>query len=419
MLRALIVILIFSLASLDGLAQKKRTIKTAKTEQEAAQKKIKETKKKINANTAKTEKELNKLKLLRGEISQKEQQISVTRGKLDSLNNLISHAQGQLDSLNNRRDLLRKTYTNELRKLQGTQQELGVITYIFAAKSFSDAYSRIRYVQAFSDWRKRKTNEIKETSAKIELQKTDLTGLQAEQSTSLSALNSDQAILKAKQDESNRMVTKLKRDGKNLKIALDKEQKRLKKIDNEITRMIEAERREHEKQKNKNKDKKEKKESKGSSKKSKGKTLKPKAEIDNSDPDAAMTAKFARSKGSMTFPVASPYRIVARFGSSNGQLNNTGIEMVLDGSDAVRCAFEGTVSRIFQSSDGTYSIMVRHGAYITVYYNIATPSVRAKANVKAGQTLGKAAIDGRFGKPLLHFEVRHGSTALNPLEWVK
>lgn len=418
MLRILIAILILTFASLDSPAQKKRTMKSAKTEQEAAQKKIKETKKKISANTAQTEKELSKLNLIRGEITQKEQQISVTRSKLDSLNNLITHAQSQLDSLDNRRAILRKTYIEELRKLQGTQQDLGIIAYIFAAKSFSEAYSRIRYVQEFANWRKRRTNEIKEISTKIELEKNDLAGLQSKQSTSLSALNSDQAILKAKQDESNRMVTKLKRDGKNLKIALDKEQKRLKKIDNEITRMIEEERREREKQKDKDKRSKDK-DKKDSQKKSEGKTTKPKSEIDNSDPDAAMTAKFARNKGSMIFPVASPYRIVARFGSSNGQLNNTGIEMVLDGSDGVRCAFEGIVSRIFQSSDGTYSIMVRHGAYITVYYNIATPSVRAKANVKAGQTLGRAAIDGRYGKPLLHFEVRHGSTALNPLEWVK
>lgn len=418
MLRLLIAILIFSIASLHSPAQKKRTIKSVQTEQQAAQKKIKETKKKISANTAQTEKELSKLSLIRGEISQKEQQISVTRNKLDSLNALISHAQGQIDSLDNRRTHLRNAYTKELRKLQGTQHHLSPLSYIFAAGSFQEAYSRIRYVQEFSNWRKRKTQEISELSAKIELQRNDLAGLQSEQSTSLSALNSDQAILKAKQDESNRMVTKLRRDGKNLKIALDKEQKRLKKIDNEITRMIEAERREREKQKHQ-KEKKSPKEQKDSSKKSGGKTPKPKSEIDNSDPDEAMTAKFANNKGTMIFPVTSPYRMVAKFGSSNGQINNTGIEMVLDGSDGVRCVFEGTVSRIFQSSDGNYSIMVRHGAYITVYYHIAIPSVKAKAKVKAGQTLGRAAIDGRYDKPLLHFEVRHGSTALNPLEWVK
>lgn len=418
MIRVLIAILFFSVASIYCPAQKKRTIKSAQTEQQAAQKKIKETQKKISANTAQTEKELNKLQLIQGEISQKETQITATRSKLDSLNTLISHAQGQIDSLDNRRQTLRNAYINELRKLQGTQQQLGIITYIFAAKTFSEAYSRIHYIQEFAGWRRRKTQEISEISAKIELEKTDLAGLQSEQSTSLSALNSDQAILRAKKDESNRLVTKLKRDGKNLKIALDKEQKRLKKIDDEITRMIEAERREREKQQNKDKQKKSK-DKKEPTPKSEGKTTKPKSEIDYSDPDAAMTAKFAANKGKMTFPVTTPYRIVARFGSSNGQLNNTGVEMVLDGSDGVRCAFEGTVSRIFQSSDGSYSIMVRHGAYITVYYNIATPSVKAKSEVKAGQTLGRAAIDGRYGKPLLHFEVRHGSTALNPLEWVK
>ena len=417
MLRLLIVILISSLASIHCPAQKNRSMKSAKTEQQAAQQKIKETKKKISANTAKTEQELSKLKLIQGEISNKEAQISVTRTKLDSLNTQISLAQEQLDSLDNRRLTLRNAYIKELRKFQGTQQYLGPLAYIFAANTFSEAYSRMQYIREFSGWRKRKTLELNEISGRIEQEKANLSELQTEQSTSLSALNSDQAILKAKKDESDRIVTKLKRDSKSLKIALEKEQKRLKKIDDEITRMIEAERREQEKQ-NKDKSKKSEKQ-KDTPSKSKGKTTSPKSEIDNSDPDAAMTDKFAKSKGAMTFPVASPYRIVSRFGSSNAGINNTGIEMVLDGSDGVRCVFEGTVSRIFQSTDGTYSIMVRHGAYITVYYNLASPSVKSKAKVTAGQTIGKAAEDGRYSKPLLHFEVRKGSTALNPLEWVK
>ncbi len=132
-----------------------------------------------------------------------------------------------------------------------------------------------------------------------------------------------------------------------------------------------------------------------------------------------MTSKFAAGKGSMLFPVASPYRIVAKYGSSNGQPYNTGIEIVLDGSANVRSIFEGTVSRIFQNHDGNYSIMVRHGAYITVYYNIGSLSVKAKEKVTAGQTLGRAATDARYGKPMLHFEVRKGSETLNPLSWVR
>lgn len=426
--RFLIILVIALLGASGGNAAKKkqRTIRSAQTEQQATQKKIKETTKKLNDNSAQTEKELNKLNLLRGEITQKERQILETRSQIDTLSNSITKAQDQLDDLNNRLEQLRNAYKTALRRLQGTQYATNELAYIFGSESFTKAYSRIRYTQEFANWRRRKSIEIKETLAKIEQKKTQLATLHSERATSLSALSSDQAILKAKQDETDKTVAKLQRDGVNLQRALDKEKKRLKSIDNEISKMIEAERREREQQKKKQQDKKKggttkQKNSKTTPAKSKGGTTatKPKTKIDNSDPDAAMTSKFAAGKGSMLFPVASPYRIVAKYGSSNGQPYNTGIEIVLDGSANVRSIFEGTVSRIFQNHDGNYSIMVRHGAYITVYYNIGSLSVKAKEKVTAGQTLGRAATDARYGKPMLHFEVRKGSETLNPLSWVR
>lgn len=426
--RFLIILVIALLGASGGNAAKKkqRTIRSAQTEQQATQKKIKETTKKLNDNSAQTEKELNKLNLLRGEITQKERQILETRSQIDTLSNSITKAQDQLDDLNNRLEQLKNAYKTALRRLQGTQYATNELAYIFGSESFTKAYSRIRYTQEFANWRRRKSKEIKETLAKIEQKKAQLATLHSERATSLSALSSDQAILKAKQDETDKTVAKLQRDGVNLQRALDKEKKRLKSIDNEISKMIEAERREREQQKKKQQDQKKggttkQKDSKTTPAKSKGGTTatKPKTKIDNSDPDAAMTSKFAAGKGSMLFPVASPYRIVAKYGSSNGQPYNTGIEIVLDGSANVRSIFEGTVSRIFQNHDGNYSIMVRHGAYITVYYNIGSLSVKAKEKVTAGQTLGRAATDARYGKPMLHFEVRKGSETLNPLSWVR
>ena len=426
--RFLIILVIALLGASGGNAAKKkqRTIRSAQTEQQATQKKIKETTKKLNDNSAQTEKELNKLNLLRGEITQKERQILETRSQIDTLSNSITKAQDQLDDLNNRLEQLKNAYKTALRRLQGTQYATNELAYIFGSESFTKAYSRIRYTQEFANWRRRKSKEIKETLAKIEQKKAQLATLHSERATSLSALSSDQAILKAKQDETDKTVAKLQRDGVNLQRALDKEKKRLKSIDNEISKMIEVERREREQQKKKQQDQKKggttkQKDSKPAPAKSKGGTTatKPKTKIDNSDPDAAMTSKFAAGKGSMLFPVASPYRIVAKYGSSNGQPYNTGIEIVLDGSANVRSIFEGTVSRIFQNHDGNYSIMVRHGAYITVYYNIGSLSVKAKEKVTAGQTLGRAATDARYGKPMLHFEVRKGSETLNPLSWVR
>lgn len=415
----------------EAAKKKKRTVKSARTEQQAAQRRIDETKRKINNNAASTQQKLKELNAIRGEMSLKEHEINLTRQSIDSLNRAIATTHDSITVLNAKLDTMRDIYVKALRRLQGTQYATDELGYIFSSESFAKAYARIRYIQEFSKWRKRKAAEIRAAMAEIELQKSRLAELQGVRTSTLNSLSTDQALLKSRQDEADRMVADLRRDGRNLQIALDKEKKRLQAINNDINRMIEEERRARDAERRKqDKTPPAKGGGKnggknggggGSASKPAPSQPKPKSRIDNSDPDAAMTQKFASAKGRMLFPVAGKYRIVSKYGSSDGSVNNTGIEIVLDGSTTCRSVFEGTVSRVFENnkSNGNYSVMVRHGAYITVFYNVSSPSVKAGQKVTAGQTIGQVGVDARYGKPMLHFEVRKGSQTFNPLSWVR
>lgn len=432
-------------------APAKRTINTAQKEKQDAQARITEATRKLNDNARQTEKKLTELNMIRGEIDRTEAQIQRTRQQVDSINAHITHTQDSLTSLDTRLNNLKTSYISALRKLQGSQIMTNELAYIFSSGSFQKAKARIRYVQEFGRWRRRKAEEIKQTQQTILAKKEQLTKLQSERAASLDLLSADQASLVSRREEADRTVTQLKTDEAGLKRAIENEKKRLTNIDREITRMIEAERKERERREAERKRKAEEaearrkkaaadkaaKESKPSQKSGKdtpksstpakdtkpaakpAAPTKPKQALDTSDPDAEMTAKFAEAQGKMQFPVAGAYRIAHKYGAQPGQPNNTGIEIVLDSGDTARSVFEGTVSRIFQNSDGNYAIMVRHGAYITVFYNIASPSVKTGQTVTAGQTIGRVATDDRYSRPMLHFEVRKGSSTMNPLQWVK
>lgn len=66
-------------------------------------------------------------------------------------------------------------------------------------------------------------------------------------------------------------------------------------------------------------------------------------------------------------------------------------------------------------------VIVRHGEYYAVYSNLATVNVKAGDEVKAGDSIGKIYTDAEVDptQAVLHFELRHGSEKLNPLQWVK
>lgn len=117
-----------------------------------------------------------------------------------------------------------------------------------------------------------------------------------------------------------------------------------------------------------------------------------------------MTGSFANAKGRLPMPLAG--KIVSHFGNynvegmSNVRLSNSGINIKGAAGGAVKSVFKGEVSSIF-GYGGTMVVMVRHGAYITVYANLRNVSVRQGQKVGTGQTLGTVGSDG-----VLQFQLR-------------
>ena len=58
-------------------------------------------------------------------------------------------------------------------------------------------------------------------------------------------------------------------------------------------------------------------------------------------------------------------------------------------------------------------VMVRHGAYISVYCNLSSVSVSKGQKVSTRQALGNVGPDH-----ILQFQLRRGTTKLNPETWL-
>ncbi len=140
-------------------------------------------------------------------------------------------------------------------------------------------------------------------------------------------------------------------------------------------------------------------------------------DADLSSADRAMTGSFANAKGRLPMPLSG--RIVSHFGGynveglSNVKLSNSGINIKGASGAPVRSVFKGEVSSIF-GYGGTMVVMVRHGAYITVYANLRTVSVHQGQKVGTGQTLGTVGSNG-----ILQFQLRKETAKLNPEAWLR
>ncbi len=120
----------------------------------------------------------------------------------------------------------------------------------------------------------------------------------------------------------------------------------------------------------------------------------------------------------MPLPVAGG-RIVSHFGQHGVQglpgvvLDNKGINILGSRGAAARSIFNGEVSGV-ANVGGSWLVLVRHGAYISVYCNLASVSVSKGQQVSTGQTLGTVGRDN-----ILQFQLRKERAKLNPEAWIR
>lgn len=428
----------------DIIAAKKkrttRTMSTVKQEQRRAEKTLKDAGKKLNDNTRRTEQELVRLNQLEGEIKEKNREIDNIRTSLSAIDSDIKVAGDSLAVLEKNLAALKTQYAAALRKMQGNFRSKNLITFLFSASSFSDVTARYRYLREFSDWRKRKMQEISNASNLLGSQRRQLGSLQSERRKTLSSLTENESQLRSKRDETDKVVAKLKKEGSQLQKTIDNNQRKLKKLENELDRMILAEqKRQAEAQRKAEQAARQKKQQTASKNKKQPqrKTVnKPSASAKGNSEMAAVTSgnaescalsgSFESNRGRLLFPVRGRYTIVKGFGRQthpdlpNVVTDNPGIDIAASEGAKARSIFEGTVSGIFSQDGYNKVVMVRHGSYISIYANLSSINVRMGEKVRANQDLGTIYRDPEYGnKPVLHFELRRERAKLNPMQWIR
>lgn len=134
--------------------------------------------------------------------------------------------------------------------------------------------------------------------------------------------------------------------------------------------------------------------------------------------DRMMSGGFEANKGRLPMPITGSYRIVSHFGQYNVEglknvtLDNKGINILGSPGCQARAIYDGEVSAVFGFS-GSMVVMVRHGAYISVYCNLRSVNVSKGQKVSTRQTLGAVGADN-----ILQFQLRRETAKLNPEVWL-
>jgi murein DD-endopeptidase MepM/ murein hydrolase activator NlpD len=114
------------------------------------------------------------------------------------------------------------------------------------------------------------------------------------------------------------------------------------------------------------------------------------------------------------------FRWPARGRIIHGFTGNDGINIAVPEGTAVKAADDGVVAYAGSELKGYGNlVLIRHSnGFVSAYANNSALEVKRGEQVKRGQTIAKSGQTGNVATPQLHFELRKGSTPVDPTAYL-
>ena len=132
-------------------------------------------------------------------------------------------------------------------------------------------------------------------------------------------------------------------------------------------------------------------------------------------------AKAAEATGALpTFRWPVRGKVITSYGAKTNGKANDGINLAVPEGTPVKAAEDGVVAYSGNELKGYGNlVLIRHSnGYVTAYAHASELLVKRGDTIKRGQIIAKSGQSGEVGSPQLHFEIRKGSSPVDPLQFL-
>jgi murein hydrolase activator len=335
---------------------------------------------------------LNQLKIIGSKLLLRENIINGMKEEISLLNDRIELNKTAVDMMEEELVMLRKDYARIIINSYRTQKGNTELWFILSSKDFNQGYKRMKYLQELSTYRREEAEIIQELAVQIEITKRTLQSDLDNISDLKNKQEKQKELLQQEQTKRKKVINSLTSKEKQLRKELDQKKRIVQKIDEEIAKVIEEEK-----------------------KRKKASDLTPEQKL--------ISENFSENKGRLPWPVEKGI-ITGQFGEQKHQVlanvteKNIGIEITSMGRSYARSVFKGTVMRVFPITGGNVAIIIRHGKYLSVYQNLVNVKVKQGDVVETKQELGEVFNDPDNGqKSILYFMI-FDEKYLDPEIWI-
>ena len=457
----LALLLVSSLLALtpEAAAQGRKSKTLQRLEQERKQllRSIEASDKKLQQLRRDTRNEEQTLRTVKEQVEQRRQVVAVLGNEVSGLQARIDTLSGHIGRLHRREGALLLRYRAALVQLQRIDTHIDPVLFVLSSQNPAEARERQRFLSRYSKAVREASVALRTTRTEIEATKAEVGRTHSEKEQLLSLREAEKKKLEAEEQQRAAQVKDLQGKQQVLAQDLSKQKQKAEDLDRKIQAQVEAEilaaqRRAAELQRRREEARRRRQSqrtqptpppSTGRSGRGKGTTPPPPPPPPADDEpeerraatpggyamdanERALASSFAQNKGRLPAPIRGSYSILRTFGvhqhseHNRVQVNSSGVDFGVNGDSRAYAVFSGVVSRVFVIPGYGTAVILRHGNYLTVYANLSSVTVSTGSRVSTGQSIGSvgASPDGSSGR-LLHFQLWHERTKLNPLAWIK
>ena len=413
--------------SLPVFAQSNKLIRELESKRSTLQKQIAESETLLQATKKNVGSRLSGLASLTGQIEERKRYILTINHDLEAIDREVASLGRQVATLQRSLKDKRDKYAASVQYLYKNRSIEEKLMFIFSAKTLAQTYRRLRYVREYATFQRLQGEEILKKQQELDNKKAELLEVRAAKENLLEERESETAKLEAQEKQQRSLVNSLRRQQRSLQNELDKKRREANRLNDRIDRLIAEEiekaRRRAEEEARREAAARKKQEAAAAPGTAAAKPA-PVETYTLDKADRALSGTFAENRGKLPVPITGPYLITSHFGQytveglRNVKLDNKGIDIQGQPGAQARAIFGGKVAAVFQLN-GLFNILVRHGAYISVYCNLSSASVKTGDTVTIRQPLGTVfsnPADG--GRTVLHFQLRKEKQKLNPEPWL-
>lgn len=336
------------------------------------------------------------LLLIDRKISLRQQYIENINTEIEQLQSTIDDKNMVIGALKSDLEKIRAEYARIIYYMYKQYKSENLLMYLLSSKDFNQAFQRTKYLQQYREYRIKQAHLIEAVQKTIYANIIDIEQIIEDKKTLLSSKEREALELAKEKEQQNELVADLQQKEKELRKQLKEKEKIAERLNAEIEKLIRAEQ--------------EKMQSKNIYHK-----LTPQ--------DKIVSDNFNTNKGKLPWPTK--YGIITEsFGEHNHPVlkgvktRNNGVDISTNKNAEVTAVFSGTVTKVLTILGANFTVILRHGNYLTVYQNLKTVDVKNGDKVITKQKLGTLFSDEGAENSILHFEVWEEMNKQNPEEWL-